>query len=241
MKYQARDFDRIHKVLVRDLKKHIEPEYRKGAQKYIKEGIVLFGVRLNIVRRISAAYFGKVKASGRSVIFSFCTELSKSEYAEEKTIAFDWAYRLRKQYKPGDFKIFQLWLKKYVSNWGSCDDLCRHAFGAFIYQFPQFLPNVMKWTGSENRWLRRGAAVSMIYSLRRGKHLNVAFRIADALLPDDDYLVQNGYGWMLKDASILFPEKVFGYIMRNKKKMYRRALRYAIERFSVQQKREAMA
>jgi 3-methyladenine DNA glycosylase AlkD len=241
MRDNGKDFDGIHKAIVRELRQHIEPEYRKGAQKYIKEGIVLFGVRLNIVRRISAAYFRQIKASGRGVIFSFCTELLKSKYAEEKTVAFDWAYRLRKQYKPEDFKIFESWLKKYVSNWGLCDDLCRHAFGAFVDQFSQFLRDVTKWTESENRWVRRSAAVIMIYLLRKGKHLDVAIRIADALLLDDDYLVQNGYGWMLKDASILFPEQVFSYVMRNKKKMPRRALRYAVERFTAQQRREAMA
>ena len=241
MKDSDKDFDKIHKAIVRDLKQHVEVEYRRGAQKYIKEGITLLGVRLNIVRRISASYYRKVKTNGRSVILSFCTELLKSEYAEEKVIAFDWAYRLRKHYKPDDFSTLESWLRKYVSNWGSCDDLCRHAFGAFVYQFPQFLRDVIKWTESENRWLRRGAAVIMIYSLRKGKHLDVAIRIADRLLHDDDYLVQNGFGWMLKDASILFPKRVFDYVMRKKMKMPRRALRYAVERFTVQQRRKAMA
>ena len=80
----------------------------------------------------------------------------------------------------------------------------------------------------------------MIYSLRKGANLDFAFRIADALLQDNDYLVQNGYGWMLKDASILFPDEVFRFVMKSRKKMPRRALRYAIERLSVQRKKEAM-
>jgi 3-methyladenine DNA glycosylase AlkD len=82
--------------------------------------------------------------------------------------------------------------------------------------------------------------VIMIYSLRKGAYLDHALRIADALLLDNDYLVQNGYGWMLKDASILFTDRVFKYVMNNRKRMPRRALRYAIERFSAQQKRGAM-
>ena len=80
----------------------------------------------------------------------------------------------------------------------------------------------------------------MIYSLRKGEHLEYAFRIADALLQDDDYLVQNGYGWMLKDASILFPEMVFEYVMKHRAEMPRRALRYAIERMSNKRKKRAM-
>jgi 3-methyladenine DNA glycosylase AlkD len=81
----------------------------------------------------------------------------------------------------------------------------------------------------------------MIYSLHRGEHLDVAFRIANMLLDDDDYLVQNGYGWMLKEASIRFPGDVFKYVVQHQKMMPRRALRYAIERFPPEKRRVAMA
>jgi 3-methyladenine DNA glycosylase AlkD len=233
-------FHELHRSILCDLKLHIEPEYRRGAEKYVKEGIVLYGVRVQTVRKIAGIHYRHITEYGKERVLAFCDRLLISPYAEEKTIAFDWAYRLRSQYEPTDFKLFQSWLKRYVSNWGSCDDFCRHAFGAFIYQFPHFLPDVFEWTASKNRWLRRGAAVIMIYSLRKGAYLDHALRIADALLLDNDYLVQNGYGWMLKDASILFTDRVFKYVMNNRKRMPRRALRYAIERFSAQQKRGAM-
>jgi 3-methyladenine DNA glycosylase AlkD len=226
--------------VVRELKKHFDDEYRRGAETYFTEGIVLYGVRAHVVRRIAADFFKKIKEEDKKVIFSLCEELLRSRYSEEKTIAFSWVYRLHKDYAPDDFQLFASWLRRYVSNWGSCDDFCGHAFGAFVYRFPEFLPDVLLWTRSKNRWLRRGAAVIMIYSLRRGKHLNVAFEIADALIADEDYLVQNGYGWMLKDASILYPSQVMDYVMQHKDKMPRRALRYAIERFSPEQRREAM-
>jgi len=240
MREVERSLNGIHEAIIRELKRHIEPQYRSGAQKYVKEGIVLYGVRTRIVRDISAKYYRKIREAGRNRVLALSGFLVQSRYAEEKTIAFDWAYRIRRQYEPNDFRLFESWLSKYVRNWGSCDDLCRHAFGAFIHEFPQFLPHVFTWTTSRNRWLRRGAAVIMIYSLRKGEHLEYAFRIADALLHDDDYLVQNGYGWMLKDASILFPEMVFEYMMKHRAEMPRRALRYAIERLSNKRKKRAM-
>ncbi len=227
-------------AIVRELKKHIDDKYRRGAEAYFKEGIVLHGVRANVVRRVAADFFKKIKKENKQAIFSLCEELLRSKYSEEKTIAFALAYRLRKHYVPGDFQLFESWLRRYVSNWGSCDDFCGHAFGAFVYRFPEILPDVLAWTKSKNRWMRRGAAVIMIYSLRRGKQLNFAFKVADALMADEDYLVQNGYGWMLKDASILFPSRVMDYVIRYKAKMPRRALRYAIERFTPEQRREAM-
>jgi 3-methyladenine DNA glycosylase AlkD len=227
-------------AIVRELGKYIEPRYRAGAEKYIKEGIVLYGVRARVVRRVAADFYSGIRHEKKEKILTLCEELLRSEFSEEKTIAFAWAYRLHKQYEPGDFAIFESWLNKYVSNWGSCDDFCRHAFGAFIYKFPEFLSDVLGWTASGNRWLKRGAAVIMIYALRKGAQLEAALKIADRLLYDGDYLVQNGYGWMLKDASIVFPRQVFDYVSRHRKEMPRRALRYAIERFSPVQRRRLM-
>ncbi len=232
---------RIRPAIVRELKKHADPRYCTGAEKYFKEGIRLYGVRLNRVRRIAADFFGVVRNEDPAVLLDLCEELLASPYAEEKTIAFAWAYRLKRSYEPGNFRRFESWLKKYVSNWGACDDFCGHAFGAFIYRYPQYLPRVKAWTRSKNRWLRRGSAVIMLHSLRKGAHLDFAFQIADALLDDDDYLVQNGYGWMLKDASIIAPAEVLEYVTKHKKKMPRRALRYAIERFSPLQRRRVMS
>jgi len=226
--------------IVRELRKHVEPRYRTGAENYFKEGIVLYGVRAHIVRRIAADFYKEIRKETKERIFSVCENLLRSTFSEEKTIAFAWAYRLQNQYEPKDFEMLESWLEKHVSNWGSCDDFCRHAFGAFIYRFPEFLPDVVGWTRAKNRWLKRGAAVIMIYSLRKGEYLDAALNVADALLCDGDYLVQNGYGWMLKDASIVFPQQVFDYVFRNKEKMPRRALRYAIERFGPGQRRKVM-
>lgn len=235
-----KEFAGLRRTILRELKQHIDLGYRRGAEKYIKEGIVLYGVRIQTVRKISARYYRTVKAYGVERVLALCDRLVKSDYAEEKVIAFDWAYRSRKQFQPVHFRLFQSWLKEHVGNWGACDDLCRHAFGVFVHGFPQFLPGVLKWTASRNRWLRRGAGVIMIYSLRKGEHLMFALKVADALLQDKDYLVQNGCGWMLKDASILFPDEVFAFVMKNRKKMPRRALRYAIERFDARNRKRIM-
>jgi len=201
----------------------------------------LYGVRTPIVRKISAKYFAHIKKKTKQEIFSLCEDLLKSGHSEEKTIAFDWAFRLKRHYTASDFHIFEVWLKKYVSNWASCDNFCRHAFGELIYQFPEFLPKVKMWTKSNNRWLRRAPAVIMIYSILRGRYLKTVFEIADMLLLDHDYLVQKGYRWMLKDTSVFYPKEVFEYVMKHKSEMPRTALRYAIERLSPELRKRAIS
>jgi 3-methyladenine DNA glycosylase AlkD/flavin reductase (DIM6/NTAB) family NADH-FMN oxidoreductase RutF len=200
----------------------------------------LHGVPTSVVRKVSSKYFQRVKKTGKRRILRLCEELLSSGYTEERAIAFDWAFRIRRSYEPSDFYLLESWLKKYVHGWGGCDDLCTHALGTFIFQFPQFIPRVKEWAKSTNTWLRRACAVVMIYSVRRKKRLEDIFEIADLLLRDSDIMVQKGYGWMLKEASNRFPREVFKYVMKNKKEMPRTPLRYAIEKLPSEKKKEAM-
>jgi 3-methyladenine DNA glycosylase AlkD len=239
--------ERLTKTLIQEiteeLKQHADSEVKRKSISYEKlyqEEPKLHGTPSSTVREISAKHFLRVKRKTEKEILQLCEELLNAGYTEERTVAFDWAFRVKRQYEESDFHIFESWLKKHVHNWGACDDLCTHGFGAFIFQFPEFISNVKAWTQSTNRWIKRACAVVMIYSVRRQKHLKEILEIADILLMDSDVMVQKGYGWMLKEASNRYPKEVFDYVMKHRKEMPRTSLRYAIEKLPPELKREAM-
>ncbi len=232
--------EKIIESVRQELKRHTDQRYHDGVKNFFKEEIELYGVRTPDIRKISSAYFSDIKGKSKQEIFGLCEKLLKTDISEERTIACDWAYRLKSYYEKKDFKLFESWLKKYVSNWAACDDLCCHAFGCFILQFPEFFARIKTWAKSKNRWLRRASAVILIYSLRKRKMLSQAFEIADLLLMDQDDLVQKGYGWMLKEASNQYPTEIFKYVMKHKDRMPRTALRYAIEKLSPALRQRAM-
>ena len=215
------------------------PKNIKDYSKSHKDGKKHIGIATPLVRKLSAEYFKEIKNLEKKQIFLLCEKLLKIGGSSYQDIAFDWAFRIKKQYTKEDFKIFESWLKKYVNTWGSCDDLCSHAFGEFLYQFPEFLPKTKQWTMSPNKWLRRASAVVLIYSLRKGKYLQNAFDVAKILLQDGEDLVQKGYGWILKKASGLHQKEVFDFVIKNKKFMPRTALRYAIEKLPEKMKIKA--
>lgn len=194
-----------------------------------------------VVRAIGRAQYAEIKPLDKDALFDLCEALLETSDWRLRTIAFAWAFRRRKQYTASDFARFEHWLRRYVDGWGSCDDFCTHAFGALLYQYPDLIPQAQTWTQSENRWLRRAAAVVLIYALRRDAHLDAAFDVADLLLTDDGDLVQKGYGWMLKEASKHAPRRVFDYVMAHKDIMPRTALRYAIEKLEPYLRKQAMA
>jgi len=121
-----------------------------------------------------------------------------------------------------------------------CDGFCNHTMGEFLEKYPDHIPELKEWAASGNRWMRRAAAVSLIIPAKHGKFPDESLEIADLLLTDGDDMVQKGYGWLLKEVSRKHTERVFRYVMENKRKMPRTALRYAIELMPKDLKAEAM-
>lgn len=208
--------------------------------KFFKEEVKLYGVKTAQVGAIGKKYFATLKGKEKGLIFDLCEELWQSGYMEESFIACNWSYAVRKQYEEDDLEVFRGWLGKYVSNWASCDTLCNHTIGAYMQMYPHKVSELKKWARSDNRWVRRGSAVSLIVPARKGEFLSDIFDIAEILLLDKDDLVQKGYGWVLKTASEAHQAPVFEFVMKNKAGMPRTALRYAIEKMPPELKKEAM-
>lgn len=234
------DRDSILIALRQQLEEKADPKTKESGPKFFKEQVKLYGVKTAIVTKISKEYFGYVKNWEKGKIYDLCEELWKSGTMEESFIACNWSYSLHKQYTPEDFFVFEKWASLYVNNWASCDTLCNHSIGTLVVIYPELLEKLIGWTQSQNRWIRRGAAVTLIIPARHGKFLEEIFRIADALLEDKDDLVQKGYGWMLKAASEAHQPEVFDYVMKHKSRMPRTALRYAIEKMPADLKSRAM-
>jgi 3-methyladenine DNA glycosylase AlkD len=225
----------------RELPQQSDEQTKNSGKRFFKEEIVFYGVKSAVVSQIARKYFPEVKPLGKKSILTLCEQLLKSDYMEEAFIAFEWSYRLHRDYEAADFAIFENWIRLYVNNWAKCDTLCNHTVAACVEKYPQFISSLKHWTHSENRWFRRAAAVTLIVPAKEGKFLQDVFEISDSLLLDKDDLVQKGYGWMLKSAANKHVKEVFDYVMKNRRAMPRTALRYAIEKMSPDLKRQAMA
>lgn len=232
---------RIVSDIVKELKTNVDPVYREGSGKFFKEKIHNLGVRTPIVRKIGNTYYQSIKHYTKKEIFELAEALLECRYDECATIAFAWIYKQRDAFSPGDFSFFKKIVETHVTSWARCDDFCTHTMGAFLTQYPEYVEKIKTWTRSRNRWKRRAAAVSFIYPARNKLYISDIFEIADALLRDEDDMVQKGYGWMLKDASLAEPAKVYNFVVKRKADMPRTALRYALERYPAEMRKEAMS
>ncbi len=222
------------------LKQNATEKSKNSFARFFKEKVIYYGVTLPTVDEIAKTNFEEIKSNSKEDIFNLCEELLKSNYCEEAWLAANWSYWVNKEYTPSDFAIFERWVKNYVTNWATCDTLCNHTIGTFIEKFPKYIDKLKVWATSKNRWVRRASAVSLILPARQGKFLKEIFEIADKLLLDPDYMVQKGYGWMLKEASKAHQKEIFDYVMGKKDVMPRTALRYAIEKMPQNLRKKAM-
>jgi 3-methyladenine DNA glycosylase AlkD len=225
----------------KELKRNADEKTRIQGERFFKENVKIYGLKSAQTVQIGKEFYKILPDKTKSIVFQQCEELWKSGYLEEAGIACMWSYNVRKQYQPADFRVFEEWINKYVTNWAACDTLCNHSVGTLVEMYPALLSGLKIWAKSKNRWVKRASAVSLIVPARKGLFPDDIFEIAEILLSDTDDMVQKGYGWMLKAASQAYQKKVFDYVMKKKATMPRTSLRYAIEKMPSELKARAMA
>lgn len=204
------------------------------------EGMIL-GINTATLRKVAANQLAQsTPALSKREVFDLAEKLLQERTNDASVVAFTRVRKYRRHFRESDLAVFDHWLQRCVVNWGMCDDLGISLLGEFFFRYPESLPRLEIWAQSRKIWVKRGACVSLIYSLRRGRGLLLAFKLAEILLQDSEDRVQKGYGWMLKEATRKFPVEVFQFVMKHQAEMPRTALRYAIEKFPPAKKREAM-
>lgn len=229
--------DKIRKELIANS----DEKTKLSGERYFKESVKMYGIKSSTVISIGKEHYKQLPDKTKQTVFKLCDELWQSGMMEESFIACNWSYNVRKEYEESDFTIFERWVETYLNNWASTDTLCNHTVGEIVVMYPSCLSGLKKWARSENRWVKRASAVSLIIPARHGKFLDDIFEIADILHSDKDDMVQKGYGWMLKAASQAHQQEVFDYVVKKKATMPRTALRYAIEKMPQELKTIAMA
>jgi 3-methyladenine DNA glycosylase AlkD len=85
-------------------------------------------------------------------------------------------------------------------------------------------------------WERRIAIVSTFAFLAHGE-TKETFRIARKLLHDKEPLIHKAVGWLLREAGKVSRPELERFLTKYAAKMPRTTLRYAIERFDLEERR----
>lgn len=107
------------------------------------------------------------------------------------------------------------WLDK-SDNWAHSDELSGH-YAQMLEFDNSYYELYEKWNRSNNPWKRRQSLVGiLLYARFRKKPLSwhKIKPLVDRLLLDEDYYVQKGVGWCLRETFNLYPDVVFQYMQK---------------------------
>ncbi|MFH0954911.1 MAG: DNA alkylation repair protein [Candidatus Micrarchaeota archaeon] len=229
----------IAKWIAIRLEKKANLKRAAGSFAYFKEKINPRGVTVPKVREIEKELWNlHQKEFSLDFCLDLTEELFQSGYWEDPVVGMGLVRRFENEFDETTFKRFENWVKKYVSNWAHCDDLCNHLVGSVLENQPELAKQVVGWAKSENRWVRRAAAVSFILPARKGLFEREILEIAERLFSDKtDDLVQKGNGWMLREYGKTQPKKLLAFLKKHRENIPRVTMRYALEKFSAKEKK----
>ncbi|MBL7082955.1 MAG: DNA alkylation repair protein [Candidatus Aminicenantes bacterium] len=231
----------IAKFALAYFKEKANAEKAEQVQRYFKEPVKVYGLSAKPMHDLAKELYKKIKPYWSvNEAIELCEILLPNPFMEAKGIATLLLIRFRKNFPKELFFKIEEWLSaNYCNNWAAVDMLCPVAMETLLIKYPELREKIMEWPASLNRWVRRAAAVSFIKLARQGKQLDLVYRIALSLFPDDDDLVQKANGWLLREAGKSNHIRLENFLLKHGPAIPRTTLRYAIERFE-EKKRKKM-
>lgn len=221
-----------------EFKKHSNPKKAEQAQRFFKTKKGQYGA--------GDTFLGLTVPEVRTIAKKYATlALSRTEYLlqmgkhEERLCAL---FILVGRFQKGDAadkkKIFNIYLKntKHINNWDLVDASAHYIVGAYLHGKAKSV--LYRLARSKNLWEKRIAMVATFYDIQKGDAME-AHKIADMLLSDSHDLIHKAVGWMLREAGKrVSRSELERYLKARAGKIPRTTLRYAIEHFPEQKRKE---
>lgn len=192
------------------------------------EGDIFLGVKVPVIRK-EVKKFKDEDING-------IEENLKSKYHEERLFALIW---LVSKYQKGDNSIkndiYAIYLRnvKYVNNWDLVDSSAHLIVGPHIQDSDKSI--LYKFSKSNSLWERRISIMSTFHYIKKGD-FKEALAISEVLVNDKEDLIQKAVGWMLREVGNRDKDQEVQFLRMHYKSMPRTMLRYAIEKFSKEER-----
>ncbi|MGZ3788094.1 MAG: DNA alkylation repair protein [Bacteriovorax sp.] len=224
-------------VLKKALQEKSSEQRKLNSQRYFKTGKgqygendIFIGVTNPDIRSLAKMY--------ADAPFSVISKLIRSPIHEERFLAI---VLLVNQFKKAEqkekTKIHQFYLRnlKFVNNWDLVDASASVLLGDYCLETKNH-KEMDKLLHSKNHWSRRTAIIATFSFIRTGK-TKLTFKYARELLKDEEDLMHKATGWALREAGKKDESSLKNFIHAHGNKMPRTMLRYAIERFSANERK----
>ena len=178
----------------------VRPELARPMQAYMKSAAPYLGVRVPVMRSLTRAE-AKVRPSATSadLIDTVLRLWREAGYREERYAAIALldtpaARRLR------DPALLPTLRELIVDGaWRDYVDELAHRVGELLLGWPaEVRPELLRWTASDNRWLRRASIICQLGTRDRAD-LELLTIAIESAAGDSDFFLRKAIGWALRD------------------------------------------
>lgn len=214
--------------------KFLQGFFKTGKGQYA-EGDVFLGITVPQIRAVVKPYKG--------LSLSEIETLVGSEFHEIRLAGFlllvERFKKSKSESERGEIYEFYLRNARRANNWDLVDLTCKDIVGAYLLDAKD-RRILSRLAQSDNLWEQRIAMVSTYAFIKNGDFVD-AVAIAEQLLPHRHDLIHKAVGWMLREIGKKDKETLTAFLDVHAAVMPRTALRYAVERFSPDEREKYMS
>jgi 3-methyladenine DNA glycosylase AlkD len=218
--------------MLRELRANADPVRARAVQQYFKQAVAALGWGTPALRAYATDQLQHLKSSWRlGDAEALCDRLLREPELEVRGLGILILGGFRRQFAPALFRRAEPWLISRLDNWALVDSFCGTVLSPCLEQFPALESMLRRWSRHPILWVRRAALVTLVPFARRGRFLDLTYRLAGAHFRDTEDLMHKATGWLLREAGKTDPRRLARFLTHHGPAIPRTTLRYAIERF----------
>lgn len=232
MRQQAEEIEREMREYIDPVKREYLPKFFKTGKGEYGEGDKFLGVVVPNTRLVAKRH--------KDAPFDVMAELLQSEWHECRLCAL---LMLVERFKKSDEKerklIYDFYLSQTarINNWDLVDLSAPGIVGEYLKDKPR--EELYRLADSGLLWEQRIAVVS-IYTLIKNNDFIDILALSERLLHHPHDLMRKAVGWMLREVGKRDEDLLVQFLEKHAKTMPRTMLRYAIEKFPEEERKEFM-
>lgn len=210
-------------------KKIVLPRFFKTGKGQYGEGDKFLGVTVPNIREVAKEF--------HNVSIEVIEEMIHSPWHEMRMCALLILVINSKKNVTKETFDFYLSQSKYINNWDLVDLSAPQIVGQYLLDKNRDI--LYRLSESDLLWDNRIAIVSTLTFIRNND-LNDTYKLSLKMMKHKHDLMHKSIGWMLREAGKRDEKRLYDFVMEHKSIMPRTMLRYSIEKFTPDIRKELM-
>lgn len=227
------EFTAIVSSIRNELIRTSDPERAAKNARFFREGYDAYGVSQEDILSLRDAVLNEWgEKLGLTGILSLGDTLVTSDKYEEKSIAIILLPGFEKDFTRETLDNIGRWLDYAIVNWAHTDIIATTLIPVFYRRGIVSIHDMGSWALAPSRWKRRAYAVSLISLLDSTDDYSGILTSIEPLMTDTERVVNQGTGWLLREAWKRKPEPIESFLLDWKDIAPRVIYQYATEKMA---------